>query len=703
VPDPLYFRDFSKGVVANLPPTKLVDTASPRAWNTAFRPVPGGTLTVSSRPGVREVGYLGNDSYVIAGQAFYHHTEDNATTVHHIVLTTSGLLFEIDSSGTHPITIPGGAHEFPGELGPAPVGVVFVETKNSLFGFIRNGSNFKIWRRPTNSTLYVGTIGLPTPDPVTFQGTASGNCTGDIDFRVAWYNSSTDTESPMSEIYTRSATNEAITVNLPAGAPTEVDKFRIYVRNQGLQTVFARNSDMEIPVESTDFTLDLTDAQFNQLNLTGSPTETAYQGPPDKQLCACLHLARIFVSDGFSIRYSRPSNPEYFDIDSEEVAAEGQGQLILGLMSLNEDLLGVFKERSIQAMSGQTPAEWSWAQLVPDVGCISTRSLCRGDDAIGFWSQRGPCAWSLGSPPEVLTEQILEGRIKDQVVAKARRDQTLGIYDPQGRRLLWRLDLLHPEDPWSVVAWSTVHHVWESLGWDLGAGITSLAVGESDAYENRVFIGHQKGVIYELSNTLRRDAASEVSVNAWTTVNGGSTTQVRLADPAFVPTTNSRGSVARLIDIKTLQVYRSTYTLAGDILTWTTAAPFGPAAGSLLVFDAPVAEWDTVDTVVGAPSYEKRILQTYAELWTVGDTEMLLGLFRNSEPAPQVVWSTTIGKNATDRPRQGPVLTSAVRTHKRWAGRLAQWGRLRFVGWYPLCDWGLTLLGMTTVMHDDED
>jgi hypothetical protein len=311
-------------------------------------------------------------------------------------------------------------------------------------------------------------------------------------------------------------------------------------------------------------------------------------------------------------------------------------------------------------------------------------------------------AWTVGSPPEVLTEQILEGRITDQVVAQSRRDKTLGVFDPQGRHFLWRLDLLNVGDPWSVVAWSTVHKVWESLGWDLGAGITSMIEGPSDANENRVFIGGAKGVVYELSNTLRRDSATEQSATSWTTIQGGSTTQLRLSVPTFVPSVNSRGSAARVVDLWTLQVHRSGYTLAGGILTWLTPAPFAPASGSIVVFDAPVSEWDTVDTVVGAPSFEKRILQTYAELWTVGDTEMLLGLFRNSEPAPQVVWSTTIGKNAMDRPRQGPVLMGAVRSHKRWAGRLSQWARLRFLGWYPMCEWGLTLLGMTTVTHDDE-
>jgi hypothetical protein len=361
--------------------------------------------------------------------------------------------------------------------------------------------------------------------------------------------------------------------------------------------------------------------------------------------------------------------------------------------------LGIFKEGSIHGLLGQTVATWEHEELVPDLGCLSTASLCKGDGFFAFWSKRGPAVWQPGVAPTILTAETLSGLIKDGSLYVGRRDQCKAAFDAQGRRFLFTLDRTDGS-PFTVAPWSTMHRVWESIAWDLGS-IYSMIAGPSAANETRIFFGGPKSVIYELSNTLKRDAATEASSGSWRYITAGTTAGVTLSSGS--PTVNARGSVARLVDITTLQVHRSSYSLVGAELTWDEASSFEPGVGSVVVFDGPISEWDTVDSVIGAPHFEKRVLQTYAELWTTGDLPVFIGCYRDQSETPIRVFTPTIAKNAKDRERQGPVLSSTKRTHKRWGGYRAQWTRLRLVGWYPLCEWSLVHLGFSALHHDDED
>jgi hypothetical protein len=136
-------------------------------------------------------------------------------------------------------------------------------------------------------------------------------------------------------------------------------------------------------------------------------------------------------------------------------------------------------------------------------------------------------------------------------------------------------------------------------------------------------------------------------------------------------------------------------------LTWQTASSFEPAPGDVVLFDGPIVEWDTIDSQMGLPSGQKRLLQSYAELWTTGDTPAALGILRDNARVPSRTWTTTFEASHKGLGPEGPSL-GAVVTHKRWAGLLAQWARIRFVGWYPLTEWGLVLLGLTFVTQDEK-
>jgi hypothetical protein len=695
---PTFFRSFEKGVVAHLPATKLTDVASPRAYNTAFRTSEGGTLTVGRRPGFRETAALTDTLITLIAQAWFRYTETGTTTIHHIGVGSDGSLWELSSSGSTELTIPTGLGEFASAtIGSVAEGVRFVQMNNVLLGFVRGGRNFKIYRLVGGSTLYVGTVGLPTPSAPTFNATAAGVMTGTIDVYCTWYNSRTDTESSPSATLSQAVTANSLTVNLPTVEPTEVDKIRVYMRKQELQTKFRRNAAMELASGTATITLNYTDSQLNQMTLSGPPTDTAFNQPPTGIRDACVHLSRVFLTDGSRFYYSRSGNGEQYDSLAEETANPDDGQLIMGLLSLTEETLGLFKERSIVGMAGQTPTSWSFDTLVPTLGCISTASLVEGDGKIGFWSEQGPCAWDKASPPRVLTDLTLKPLVDRGLVLLNRRDQCKAAFDSVNHRFLFTLDRTD-SSPWTIAPWSTVHQVWEAIAWDLGT-VLSLTTGPSSSSEERVFFSTSY-VAYEMASRLYRDNATEASTDAYRTVVSGTVAAVVLSSGA--PSVNARGSIARLIDVSGLEVHRSTYALVGTTLTWTTPSSFAPAAGDLVLFDGPVAEWDTVDSIAGSFERDKRFGQTYADVWTDGDTPILVGASIAGQTGKTQVWATTIARNNKDVARAGPTLTAPQLSHKRWLGRRARWIRLSFVGWYPLTDWQLSMLGYTAALLDDE-
>jgi hypothetical protein len=695
MPETLYFRDFSQGVISNIPPTKLIESASPRAWNTAFTAAPGGTLQVGPRPGWLEFGATA-ETFPVTGHATFVHEAEGLTTTHQIVITANGKLYELKPGAPAvPIPIQPGDFLFDAIAG-AQQGCTFVQAKNRLFGFTTGGTPFKVYRKTAETTLRVAAIGVRKPvlHPFTLSSVGPGVLSGVIDVRFAWYDSSTDTEGSPSEIFSYTATSNALTLFLPPyPAGSLADKVRVYIRKQTLQSRFFRSAALEVPITQELITLNFTDAELNRMTLTPAPTEQAYDPPPARLRAGCWHLGRLFVTDGRDLFYSQPGNPEQFDPASTELVSAGDGEMLMALASLSDDTLGCFKERSIWGMSGQLPATWRFSKL-SDTGTISTRSLAHGDDTWAFWSERGPTVWKPGSEPRLLVHETLEPFVKAGQLRTSIRDRSMVAFDGVGRRFLFGLDWT-TESPWSVAPWNTAFGVWESIAWDLGP-LTSLSSGlSSGSNEPAIFLSGPESSLRELSSRLRRDGATEGSSGAFAEALSVAGSTVMLDRE---PSIAQRSPIVRHINPRTLEVRRAPAVVVGALLELEDVLP-----GDLLVFDGPVTEWDTVDTPLGRPEGDKRLLESYAELWASGDTPAFIGLLRDTEQLPIRVWQTVFRRTARHLPSEGPALMGTVQSHKRWVGCLAQWVRFRVVGYYPLTEWRLVQLGLSYARQSTRD
>lgn len=701
---PSWIEDFSGGCVQHLPPTRLPANVSPRSWNTALRPVSGGSLLVTKRPGYRLVAHTGGATgSTLVATGFYNYEEAGTITTHHVGVDTDGKVFELLYPTCTLLTIPTGTFGFPAStLAGVSNGVQFVQANNQLIGWVRGAKPFKVYRKPSDSTLYVGAVGIPAPTAPTLNTTSTGNLSGTVDFHLTYYNSTSGVESSAGsdltiDITGTYGTTKTIKLNLPTTGPGEVTHVRVYLRKQQLQTDFYRNDTMQVTLGTATIDLSFTDPQLNaQILLSPDTLENA--PPPSTAICAWWHLARMFISDGKFLYYSKIGNSDQFDPASVENPGRGDGQRLTALRSLNDQVLGLFKERSIWGLIGSGVQTWSMQQLSGTFGTNSTLSLCEGDGLIGFWSENGPVIWDKSGEPQLLVNETLLPLVQNGTILLNRRDKILGAFDPVGHRFLWKLDT---SSPWSIAPWSTRYRVWEAIGWDLGT-VTSMTLGPSSSAELRVFFGGPEHVLYELANTLRTDAASSESGTLWTTVVSGTTAGLVLAyGGAFA--VNPYLSVARLISLSTLSVHRSTYTLNGSALTWDTASSFTPAVGDIVVFDCPAAEYATPAIQEGMPSQRHRILQTYMEAWSNADVPIVLGLFVDNVQTPRNKWLTTIARTNFITTGPGPSLTELVPRHKRWAGCQALWHQFRAILWYPLAEHGVTRFGWTSDIQGDED
>jgi hypothetical protein len=215
---------------------------------------------------------------------------------------------------------------------------------NNIFFAVSGESAFKLYLNGTTPVL--AQVGIPRPSSgLTAGPVSSGVMTGTFDVKVTWYNSATGTESSASDTVTTAFNSQKLSVTFAQAAPYGVDRFRVYIRKQGLQTGFYRDASMEYEESGARYhEYNLTDLQLN--NLTLEAPDTAENDPPPAGITdICWHLSRLFATDGRKIYFSKIGNPEQFDPESIELVGIDDGQKIMAIYPLHENALAVFKER----------------------------------------------------------------------------------------------------------------------------------------------------------------------------------------------------------------------------------------------------------------------------------------------------------------------------------------------------------------------
>ena len=695
-----WVNDFSGGMDMFLPKTKINKNTFPRGINTALLPTEGGGSVLGKRPGFSLKGLLGGSAGTYGtGLGLFAHNNAGTVTEHLIGVDNTGLVFAVGNPSTA-ITVPTTNTEFATAVIPgAANGVKFAQANNMLFGVTGSGA-FKIFK--DSGTLYVRAFGgrAPTTAPTgTIGGPSSGVMNGTYEFVCTFYNSKTGVETGLSPVYSPIAlVNQNIDINVSGiGTPNlDFDKVNIYVR-RGTATEFVRNDTMQVAVGATSTVLNLSNDDIDNMILA-APLENENAPLPANITDICWHLSRMFATDGVNIYYSGVGKPESWNPLNYEIANPNDGQRIIALHSVNEQMLLILKERSCYLLVGDTSQSWEIRLLTQSIGCTAKKSVTEGNGIVAWWSHIGPVLWNKSGEPEVVDSKVVRELYRlGQIDVSNYNTTGCTIYDIRNKRFLFsftpKSGTTTLANKLTILPFSLINRVWESTGWDLDT-IHSMAGGTGSNGEFNIFFATTDKLIYELSDKFLTDGAqNQTGANLFYPITSATNNTV-VFSASSIPY-NTTKSYCKIINLSTLEVHRSAYTLSGSgtfTATLTTAFTTVPPAGSIICFDLPVMELDSKVFDNDSPLGKKRYLFAYMRLISNGDVEMLYGIRVDHATALARVWNVSLSK-AGGEAGSGGTVTGA---EEQFRGRIAKVGeecQFHVVGYYPRSTWWLSGFG----------
>lgn len=600
-----WWEDWADGAITSLQPDQIPPTSFPSALNTELVSIGGGQAVPAKRRGFRlfnETAVTGSPA--IIAQHDYRRVSGGSSTSQHLLWSSTGRLDLIDLNGN--LT----------NLSTAlSVGLYpSVVTANNRCYWV-NGVDRLKFDGSTVSNFGItrpSTVDWSTPTDVTTGGTMPAGATYEI--ALTYGNSSAGAESSRSEaksVTTASNGNDThqITVTWTAPSDAQVDKVYVYIRktNPVLNTLFLRIG--EFAASTLTGTLNAPDATINQL-LILAPGPSQFNPPPAGVRFLAYHDGRIFAADDYNVFYSAiTAQGAFVEAFDEEVGFQpinpGDGQRITGLHVAAEQLL-VFKEQSVWGIFGSDPATWEVRNIIPDVGCISHRSILTIEGVTYWWSEQGPVAWSGGGKPEPIGKALLEPTVSPSRVQHGNPVLIHTAADIVNQRVLFAIPTSGQDRCDSILPFSYRLGRWESTGWD-GIDSASLAVVDDGTGRPWVYLGGHAGQLFRISDGTN-DGLPSGTTSTGTFVASG-TTQSTITD-----LTATFGSLVErkvtVVDSRGIPVsgHRARITSnTGTALTLNTAVgQFTVGSTYTYYIGGPDWQWDLKWEDFGDPFYKKR-------------------------------------------------------------------------------------------------
>lgn len=618
-------RNFGGGVVNIATVDTLPQNTSPRGRNSIVDPISPTTAIVKKRNGFATYNDANGQAFAaeINNQFQYIQTDG---TKYHLLSGATGQLGRISTSGVYTSVTTGLAS------GTAPDFAVAQD-----LCFFVNGTDRKKLR---GTTLEEFGIEAPSTAPTIAQGAVSGNFDGTYEARVTFYNANTTAESSAGPTSTAVEISSAdIDVSaIPVSADAQVTGRKVYIRNTStmanffLAATIANNVDTTVTLTGSDTDL-----------VTTGPDTDSNDRPPATVKYLTWHNNRMFAADDSQLYYSNSEEPEAFDAEAVEPISPEDGQKITGLAAI-ENVLIIFKERSMWGLFGFSPNEWVLRLISPTIGCTSFRSIISHEGEIYWWSREGLCKWSGSGPPRNLCDNAIGigsdewafSRFDGVVVAGLPTEDLIvvGLTESGGSRNTRSL------------VFSGLLGVWVSDGWT-GVEPASIASIENASGERELFLGNYNGQVFKYSGTndgvvggtdTGTFVASGTSVSS-ITGTGFYTTGQGLAD-RYVVIQDSEGN---LIGHERITSNTATALTLANAVTVTNGDTYTYYVGG------PNFEWDTKEHDSDAPFVRKRyeflFIQGKAESGVTG-VAVLYGDHATAKTKTLTFSTTASGKTA---------------------------------------------------------
>lgn len=274
---------------------------------------------------------------------------------------------------------------------------------NRLFIVGLNGE-----RRSLRGTTYVP-FGVDQPlitataQTKTFTGYATQLPAGTYDVYATFYNPTTGSEGNPSGVVTVTTTSgQAIEVGITYSAEQAAlyGYWRIYARRQSTQAVAYLISpvldtsgnvfDMPLVLSSTKYWINLSTSEWADL-ITPMPSLLENSPPPNDAIYVATFGRRLMMASKRKIYWSKLDQPDNFPPLNYEGIDTGEGDEIMGIYPLKDEVLVIFTKGGTFGLFGNDPQYWTFKPIDTTVGCVGHKSVVEFDGQLAWWSpQYGP-------------------------------------------------------------------------------------------------------------------------------------------------------------------------------------------------------------------------------------------------------------------------------------------------------------------------
>jgi hypothetical protein len=578
--------NWAGGVNTTLEADALPLNTSPRGWNSALVNVGGGKASVMKRRGMSIMNAAAiTGSPVVLGLFEYRYLASGAFTNYFLAVSDGGRLDLCSTAGA--ISTVSATAFTAGTLYPD------FEQANNLC-FIANGTNVKKVTGAGGS-LALQNFGIATPlsAPTLADEGTSGSHNGTYEARVTYYNSTTGHESsagPTSA--TQAVTSKKLgwsAIPDPSAIDTQVSHVRLYLRNTGTMANFYLAA--SVAAGTTTATTNVADTALTTIG----PDTASNDPPPSGVKYLAWHKSYLFAATDTTLNFSLVNDPESFDPDNSLSVGEDDGQRITGLAVAFDQLI-VFKSESIYAVVGDAPNNWSVQLLVPDIGCMSHRSITLYQGLLRWWSNIGPVEWSGTERPVFVGQTLLGDTIADDTINYAQLGMISAAVDVAHLRVVYAVPEVGQTRLTRLIPWNYQLGVWESDKWDpMDVGALGTAHDANDSLW--MFIGNCAGQLFKWWNADNDGVAAATTMSGTFTAAGTSATTI--AGTGF--DTAGAGLIERKLTVcdsdgRQVGSVRSRITSNDATSITFTPAVSGLTIGAVYTYylGGPAFEWDTV-------------------------------------------------------------------------------------------------------------
>lgn len=337
-----------------------------------------------------------------------------------------------------------------------------------------------------------------TAQTKTFTSYATQLPADTYDVYATFYNARTGAEgNPSGAVTVTTTSGQVIEVGITytSAQLAAYGSWKVYARRQSTQAIAYLISPMldtngnvfdgELVLSSTTYYINLSASEWANL-IVPMPSATENNPPPDDMIYVATYGRRLIGASKRKIYWSKLDKPDNFPPLNYEGIDTGEGDEIMGIYPLRDELLVIFTKSATFVLEGNDPQYWVLKPIDATVGCVGHKSVVEFESQLAWWSpQHGPVLLNGSQIDKIGLERL--GR--DVWTYGPELDTRIRAgWDPYYAHIVWALP---QQDDGAVLSQLLPYNyrinAWVATVWD-PIPIGDMKVAYNQRNEQRLFV-----------------------------------------------------------------------------------------------------------------------------------------------------------------------------------------------------------------------